>query len=532
MYDSEGFVDSNQDTLPTDLSDAALLSSNEILAKHMTNDSCLNFASKAPVTESKKGAPKRAKSNLVAPTVWTKYKGQLLSLMNMLKQTNSRYIRCIKPNKLKKPVLMEHTNTIEQLRCAGVVAAVTLSRSAFPNRLENDVTRFKFWQLWDPDAFPSKAKSSMSAPERLQCDVTALLTCALKPLEEINPKTGKPYTIFVVGKTRSYFKMGALEFLESHRSAGLDKHAIVIQAIARGFVTRKRIHGSQSDRKTAVLTLQRWARAMIAKKKALKEAERAKKEQAKLMAKRQREEEERAWKSQLDAEMEEAEYSANKEYKKYEERVAELKEQLGEAEARHKERLDELNERLESTKEETEDLKNKLETELKFAAAEPAKLAAAQKTKLEESGKLITFLQKENKKLKSSHDKAKKEYKKVKETNERLVSANESAGQSFELLQNQSKKLNTNTGSINKNIEKYKSENAKLREDLKARQAFYNAEAQIRLQYQKTLAQILDVFQDNCKDPDLVEDVVCVALECESEAKALLAAAEAAAPDL
>jgi myosin heavy subunit len=326
--------------------------------------------------------------------------------------------------------------------------------------------------------------------------------------------------------------MGALEFLESHRSAGLDKHAIVIQAIARGFVTRKRIHGSQSDRKTAVLTLQRWARAMIAKKKALKEAERAKKEQAKLMAKRQREEEERAWKSQLDAEMEEAEYSANKEYKKYEERLAELKEQLGEAEARHKERLDELNERLESTKEETEDLKNKLETELKFAAAEPAKLAAAQKTKLEESGKLITFLQKENKKLKSSHDKAKKEYKKVKETNERLVSANESAGQSFELLQNQSKKLNTNTGSINKNIEKYKSENAKLREDLKARQAFYNAEAQIRLQYQKTLAQILDVFQDNCKDPDLVEDVVCVALECESEAKALLAAAEAAAPDL
>jgi hypothetical protein len=88
------------------------------------------------------------------------------------------------------------------------------------------------------------------------------------------------------------------------------------------------------------------------------------------------------------------------------------------------------------------------------------------------------------------------------------------------------------TDSINKNIEKYKKENAKLREDLKARQAFYNAEAQIRLQYQKTLAQILDVFQDNCKDPDLVEDVVCVALECESEAKALLAAAEAAAPDL
>lgn len=154
------------------------------------------------------------------------------------------------------------------------------------------------------------------------------------------------------------------------------------------------------------------------------------------------------------------------------------------------------------------------------------------KTKLQESKKLIGFLQKENKKLVSANDKAKKEYKKVREMNERLVSSNESAGTSFEMLQNQSKKLNSNTEGVNKNIEKMKTTNAQLREDLKSRQAFYNAEAQIRLQYQKTLAQILDVFQDNCKNADLVEDVVCVALECESEAKALLAAAEAAAPDL
>merc|ERR1711862_30538 len=231
-------------------------------------------------------------------------------------------------------------------------------------------------------------------------------------------------------------------------------------------------------------------------------------------------------------EMKESEESAGKEYRKYESRLDELKEQLREAEERYNDLCEELNDRLKSAKDDTEEMKSKLENELMFAAAEPAKQAAAQKTKLQESKKLIGFLQKENKKLKSANDKAKKEYKNVKETNERLVSANESAGQSFEMLQNQSKKLNNNTDNVNQNIEKMKTANAKLREDLKARQAFYNAEAQIRLQYQKTLAQILDVFQDNCKNADLVEDVVCVALECESEAKALLAAAEAAAPDL
>jgi len=484
------------------------------------------------VFEAKRSTPKRAKSNLVAPTVWTKYKGQLSSLMTALARTNSRYIRCIKPNRPKKPVLMEHLGTIEQLRCAGVVAAVTLSRSAFPNRLENDIVRFKYWQLWDVKAYPSKATDSMDASEKLKCDCEALLECALKPLVEINPKTGKPFTIFLVGKSRSYFKMGVLEFLESHRSSGLEKYAVAIQKIARGFLARKKINGSQNARKNGIYIIQRWWRSMLAKKRALKEAESMRKKQSKLLAKRRQEAEEREFRENIERETREAEASATREYSKYENRLDELKEQLQEAEGRYKERCDDLSDRLSQAKEEGGDLKTKLEDEIMFAAAEPAKQAAAQKTKLEESKKLIGFLQKESKKLKSSNDKAKKEYKKLEETNERLVSANESAGKSFNMLENQSKKLKNGSSDVNSNIEKFKSANAKLREDLKARQAFYNAEAQIRLQYQKTLAQILDVFQDNCKDADLVEDVVCVALECEGEAKSLLAAAEAGAPDL
>jgi len=187
---------------------------------------------------------------------------------------------------------------------------------------------------------------------------------------------------------------------------------------------------------------------------------------------------------------------------------------------------------LNTTKEEAVELKTKLEDELMFAAAGPAKQAAAQKTKLEENKKLIGYLQNQNKKLKSANDKAKKEFKNVKKTNERLVSASESAGQSFEKLQNQSKKLNNSTDNVSQDIEKMRAANKKLNEDLKARQAIYSAEAQIRVKYQKTLAQILDVLQDNCKNADLVEDVVCVALECESEAKSLLAAAEATVPGL
>merc|ERR1711865_539051 len=188
----------------------------------------------------------------------------------------------------------EHLGTIEQLRCAGVVAAVTLSRSAFPNRLENSVVRFKFWQLWDKTAYPSKKTRDMAASEQLKHDCDALLSCALKPLEEINPKTGKPFTIFLVGKTRSYFKMGVLEFLESHAAEGLEKDAVMIQKIARGFITRNRILGSSNSRKNGIYILQRWWRATLAKLRALKEVEKMKKQQTKLKERRKRAAEEKA----------------------------------------------------------------------------------------------------------------------------------------------------------------------------------------------------------------------------------------------
>jgi len=323
-----------------------------------------------------------------------------------------------------------------------------------------------------------------------------------------------------------------LEYLESHRAAGLDVHAVQMQKVARTFLARKKLVGSAKARKEGVFIIQRFARRCKAKKDAMVQVEKMKVLQKKRLEKMAKEAEEKAFEEQLKAEIEDREYSANKEYKKYDTRVEEIGGQIKEAEERFKERKEEAQERVESARNEAEELRDKLENEIKPAAREPAKQAAAQKTKLEESGKLIAFLQKENKKLKSANDKAKKDMKKVKETNEKLVEANESAGQSFEMLNDQSKKMSNTTADINKQIDKYKKDNAGLREDLKKKQEFYNAEAQIRLQYQKTLAQILDVFQDNCKDADLVEDVVCVALECESEAKALLAAAEAAAPGM
>merc|ERR1711971_626674 len=204
----------------------------------------------------RRSAPKRAKSNLVAPTAWAKYKGQLTKLMTMLKQTNSRYIRCIKPNSFKKPFIMQHLSTIEQLRCAGVVAAVTLSRSAFPNRIENKTAKFKFSSMWDRSKFPSKGKGDMEPAEKLKHDCEALLTCALKPMEKT--EGGKTVKAFVVGKTRSYFRMGALEYLEANRTKEMGSQVVSIQRYIRGWFIRKDHQQAYNKKRKAVARIQKW----------------------------------------------------------------------------------------------------------------------------------------------------------------------------------------------------------------------------------------------------------------------------------
>lgn len=570
MYDSEGFVFSNQDTLQTDLSDCALKSSNEIIAKHLTNDKCSNLAEKEIVSTGKRSMPKRAKSNLVAPTVWTKYKGQLVKLMTMLQQTNSRYIRCIKPNTFKKPSIMQHLSTIEQLRCAGVVAAVTLSRSAFPNRLENKTVRFKFSGMWDRSKFPSKGNGK-EADEKLSCDCDALLSCALKDMEIV--ENGKTVKAFVVGKTRSYFRMGALEYLEANRTKEMGSTVVSLQRYIRGWFVRKETKQADGKRRKAVARIQKWymeqRKAILQAEKAKKVAiekqkreERERKAREKAEAKAAAAREARLAKEKAEREARLAREKAEEEERERKERDAENKRRKKEEEARDKFEKDKNN-RIKKYKKDVKGLEkelddkdkrweveiNDLEAEcekfeaerdevLEQIAREEAKLAAIpqlsdkEKKKLADSAEIIAYLRKENKKLRSSTTTLRKDFDTMQENNKRLLEANAYAGASFEALNEASKKNNSNNSKLMQNLDKYKKQNTKLKEDLRMRQGYYDAEAQIRVNYQKSMAEIMEMIQDQCDDAQLTEDILVLALECESEAKSELAAAEAANPGM
>ena len=251
IYDATGFVTKNMDTLPTDLQNCACKSSNSILAKELGNNSMISkeeptkkrpAAKKTPKVKDNPATMAKNSSNIIGVTVWTKFKNQLTDLMTTLSTTRSRYIRCIKPNTLKEPLLMEHATTVDQLRCAGVVAAVTISRSAFPNRLEHSIVLERFKSLWGKGKqleAMDEAADIEDEFESVRFIATKLLASTLEE-HQVENADGSVIKAFVMGMTRTYFRAGALESLESQRLKRLGVWAVHLQKTARSFVaTRK-----------------------------------------------------------------------------------------------------------------------------------------------------------------------------------------------------------------------------------------------------------------------------------------------------
>ena len=142
-YNANQIVIKNMDTLPKDLMQYVSTCSN--------NDIISSQFKKMIVLQSINGNNNSNNSNnssnnctIKSKTVWTKFKKQLTDMLNEINESKSRYVRCINPNTSKLPGVFDSTHCMRQLRTSGLVSAITLSRSSFPNRLpyESILERF------------------------------------------------------------------------------------------------------------------------------------------------------------------------------------------------------------------------------------------------------------------------------------------------------------------------------------------------------------------------------------------------------
>jgi myosin heavy subunit len=89
----------------------------------------------------------RRGSFMKADTLVTKFRSQLNALMDAIKVTEVQYVRCIKPNSLKSSKIFDRVMVVEQLRCAGMIEAIRITRAAYPYRISQIDFIKRFYSL-------------------------------------------------------------------------------------------------------------------------------------------------------------------------------------------------------------------------------------------------------------------------------------------------------------------------------------------------------------------------------------------------
>eukprot|EP00002_Diphylleia_rotans_P018356 TRINITY_DN3556_c0_g6_i1.p1 TRINITY_DN3556_c0_g6~~TRINITY_DN3556_c0_g6_i1.p1 ORF type:complete len:1192 (-),score=267.72 TRINITY_DN3556_c0_g6_i1:190-3765(-) len=252
IYSVANFLEKNKDTLVPDLV-TAMSSSNDVFIR--------DLATSGKKVES---GSKAARDNFLA----SQFKIQLTSLMATIQSTNVHYIRCIKPNMLNKPATFQNLHVSNQLKYAGVLEAIRISRAAYPNRLHHDefYERFKLLAPNTP-LRPSNAEKS-------------------RIIRRVLETYFEDEASYQIGVTRVYFRHGIQEELEKIRTEKLSvvilriqksirmwlvarryrmtkKNTVKIQAITRMFLKRKRYNRVRK----AVILCQAIVRMWFAKKR-------------------------------------------------------------------------------------------------------------------------------------------------------------------------------------------------------------------------------------------------------------------------
>uniref|UniRef100_A0A3Q4HKD0 Unconventional myosin-VIIa-like n=1 Tax=Neolamprologus brichardi TaxID=32507 RepID=A0A3Q4HKD0_NEOBR len=203
FYDSQGFLEKNRDTLSSDLIKMLEKSTNKLLKQVFCND--------------------------LKSTSGTFYHSTILititsldSLMKTLTACQPYFIRCIKPNDFKKPMLFDRELCMRQLRYSGMMETIRIRKAGYPVRYTFDefLTRYRVL-----------LRTSICDPKTVKGD-------------------------WKTGKTKIFLKDHHDTMLEVERIKQLNVKALLIQKVLRGYKYRKEFLRKRS----AAIVIQKYWR--------------------------------------------------------------------------------------------------------------------------------------------------------------------------------------------------------------------------------------------------------------------------------
>ncbi|XP_014298358.1 myosin heavy chain, muscle isoform X6 [Microplitis demolitor] len=221
-YNITGWLEKNKDPLNDTVVDQFKKSTNKLLVEIFAD----HPGQSGDGGKDAKGG--RGKKGGGFSTVSSSYKEQLNNLMTTLRATQPHFVRCIIPNEMKQPGVIDSHLVMHQLTCNGVLEGIRICRKGFPNRMMYPDFKLRYKILC------AKAVKNGMDPKK----ATELI------LDTISLERDQ----FRLGTTKVFFRAGVLGQMEELRDERLSKIVSWMQAYMRGYLARKDFKKLQEQR--------------------------------------------------------------------------------------------------------------------------------------------------------------------------------------------------------------------------------------------------------------------------------------------
>ncbi|EMP28603.1 Myosin-VIIa [Chelonia mydas] len=221
-YETKGFLEKNRDTLHGDIIQLVHSSKNKFIKQIFQADVAMFLCGYASSTfgQSPAPTPKGAETRKRSPTLSSQFKRSLELLMRTLSGCQPFFVRCIKPNEYKKPMLFDRELCVRQLRYSGMMETIRIRRAGYPIRY-SFVEFVERYRVLMPGVKPAYKQGDLRG------------TC--QRIAEV--VLGKDDD-WQIGKTKIFLKDHHDMLLEIERDKAITDKVILIQKVVRGFKDR------------------------------------------------------------------------------------------------------------------------------------------------------------------------------------------------------------------------------------------------------------------------------------------------------
>ncbi|KAK1165684.1 myosin-IIIb-like isoform X2 [Acipenser oxyrinchus oxyrinchus] len=291
LYNADGFLEKNRDTLPADIMVVLRTSENKLLqqlfSSPLTKTGNL-AASRVRVTAASRSLPPQLSpgrykvdtmevmrhpeetSNMQRQTVASYFRYSLMDLLSKMVVGQPHFVRCIKPNDDRQALTFSRERVLVQLHYTGILETVSIRRQGYSHRIpfEEFVKRY-FYLAFRAHQMPATTKENcITILEKARLDkwVLGKTKVFLKyyHVEQLNLLLREVIGRVVVMQAYTKGWLGARRYrrLKEKRA----RCAIIIQSVWRRFVARQILKQLKREREEAAIRIQAAMRGHLARK--------------------------------------------------------------------------------------------------------------------------------------------------------------------------------------------------------------------------------------------------------------------------